>query len=181
MRFSIKKALLAGGVLLLVAAAGGCNSATDDPDQSESVIRVAMTNPTSACIDGDGELDELGNTVFTNVLVEYTFQSIVRGSGGSAWNTVTMSRAEVVFDPANGLPTRARTFNTPVLANSTAKTSISVIDAEDVMEYFDLAAAGTPTAGKIRVTFTGRDAANNPVTTNSEISYVVANECTTAR
>jgi len=172
-----KEWMYAAGFMLLVAAAAlvaGCNSATDDPNQSSAIVTVSSVSPSEACVDYDGtpqDTDGDGTpdtTVYESVENTVNFESRLRNSDSGAFRDVIFSRVDILYEMTAGPqpPNRlGEQITVSVPAGGTASLGLTTVLANDVAAgFFD----GT-SRGSIRMVFHGQDVAGEPQRTEGSV------------
>jgi hypothetical protein len=182
MAASTKKELLLLTVLsTLLLVAAGCNSSTDDPDVSDSIVSMASADPTEACVDYDGEEDEAGVIVFSGVTQAITLESRLRGTDPPAvWQDVVLSQVRISYDmtvdgavPAPAPQVKAMQGTVP--AGGTLEYPMVTVEAVDVADgRFERG-----DQGRIVLEFSGEDVSGKPVTATGNIRLFTASECGT--
>lgn len=166
-------------VLALVALAAGCNDAIDDPKVSPSLLSISSINPSSLCVDGDGEfIDQDGDGTadgpfFTDVPANFTIKSRSRNDGGTSFNDVVLTDYTVEFSASTNPPDISGgglTVEIPV--NGSANVGIIVIPATLVGTFFPPGTAGSAT-----VRFSGEDISGKPARVSGKISFESVNIC----
>lgn len=175
------------GLAMLLTA--GCNSATDDPGQSEAIVAMADADPSVACADVDGVEKDLNGDgtneiVFESVVQELTLESRVRSGGNVDFSDVIFDNVEIRYDLTVGQPPprRSEGIAVTVPAGGTGAISLTTIFGDDIINYWwelnpSNPGAGTAVRGTIRVKFTGRDAGGEPVTATGAIPIEAAGAC----
>ncbi len=173
-------------LFLVLAVAGlatvllaGCNSATDDPDQSENLVNVDSFDPVAACVDVDGKLvdvdgDGTKDQVFYDTINTANFTSRMRGQANSAFNDVTFTTMEIRYDMKIGTPPprREEGVQITVPAGGTASVDITTVEAPDIPVYFH---GGE--VGDVVITFRGRDASGEKAVTRARLPIYTRTEC----
>ena len=170
-------------VLAVVALAAfllaGCNSATDEPDQSDNLVSVDSFDPLAACVDVDGEMvdvdgDGTKEQVFMDVVNTANFVSRMRGDASSSFNDVTFTDMEIRYDMRVGTPppTRREAVTITVPAGGTASADITTVQAYDIPVYFHLG-----DEGDIVITFRGKDASGEKATTRARLPLYTRTVC----
>ncbi len=165
---------------LLMLVVVGCNDFTDDPEISNNLVNVSSFSPLSACVDYDGELvDTDGDgttdtTVFTSVVQDVSFDSRVRGGGGSTFNDVIFTSVNISYSVTGGTapPPRNETITVTVPAGGSASVPVTSVIAGDIPGNF-----GATTRGNIVMTFSGADASGEPASATGRTPIETANIC----
>lgn len=168
-----------------LALMAGCNSATDDPTESEARVTVSSVNPTTACVDVDGipqdvNGDGTNEQVFESVVQTINLQSRVRGSGSSTWSDAVFTSVQIRYDMTVGIapPTRNEGLAVTVPAAGTGSVGMTTVLADDIINFWrEGVGAGSGTRGTIRLKFTGRDAGGEPVTATGSIPIEAVGVC----
>ncbi|RMG45446.1 MAG: hypothetical protein D6718_07365 [Acidobacteria bacterium] len=167
--------------LIAAALLAACNGDIDDPDISSNLVAVAAFNPTSACVDVDGEgVDTNGDgtvdtQTFTSVQQTVTLDSRMRGSASSNLNDVIFNQVTIDYQmTAGGVPPqRTETITVTVPAGGTADVDVTTVLGADIPTYFSL-----NSRGNIQLTFRGHDIAGNPATAVGWTAVEPATVCT---
>ena len=178
--WNVRRPLLVLAVLALAAATMlACNSATDDPDQSENMVKVTGFEPLGACVDIDGQMmdtngDGTDEQVFVDVLNTAQLTSYLRGTASSSMNDVVFTEMEIRYDLDIGSPppTRREGVQVTVPAGGTASVDITTVESKDIPVYFH---GGEE--GNIVITFRGKDVSGEPVVTTGRLPIYTRTVC----
>lgn len=170
-------------LVVLCGAAIGCNGTTGDPKDAEAILTLQSAEPTTVCIDVDGEQDSSGGApVLSDSQNNFTFKSTVRGSAdsaGSVWNDVVLATVDKVYtmdDGGSAPPARLKDpIAISVKANSTGSGSVTTALAKDIPLYF----VNPGRSGRLSLTFYGRTAGGKDVTVSTQMLLGTYNKCGT--
>ncbi|MEW5805926.1 MAG: hypothetical protein AB1756_00990 [Acidobacteriota bacterium] len=155
----MKKFLLAAAVFIAIFLLPGCNSSTDDPDYSDSIVTIISVEPMPFC---SVPLPD-ANQVYHDDNATFTFSNQPRNidAEGTFYNDVVLNRYVVSYS-GGVAPSFSQNISVRVPSGGTAQFSTVVVRAVDKMAGYFTPGVDVDTT----VIFYGKDVAGEDVQTS---------------